>query len=164
MDQGFSPGRVRGSGGWRGWRGCQRGFGRTEDGGGAALSRTRALPHALWRARLLPHPPLPELRRKTPLPPALRNLLRQALPRAIAGAGSLHGGVATWWRSPVVPARRGCLRLPGNPSHFPLQPGSRRQPLLAPELHQALGRLTGQALGALPCSPSAFRTSRGLPF
>jgi hypothetical protein len=56
VDQGFSPGRVRGSGGWRGWRGCQRGFGRTEDGGGAAFSRTRALPHALWRARLRPHP------------------------------------------------------------------------------------------------------------
>jgi hypothetical protein len=70
VDQGLSPGRVRGSGGWRGWRGCQRGLGRTEDGGGAAFSRTRALPHALWRARLLPHPPLPELRRKTPLPPA----------------------------------------------------------------------------------------------
>ena len=44
-----------------------------------------------------------------------------------------------------IAARRGCLRLPCNPSHFPLQPGSRS---LAPKSTRGAGPVVGSGVGS----------------
>ena len=90
VDQGFSPGRVRGSGGWRGWREGMGGFPDLAGRGGGGIRRKEGLP--------------PAARQPEPFPVAARQPKAAApCPRDPPGAGPFVGSGV--WNDALLPFR-----------------------------------------------------------